>query len=50
MMTYAFALHQTIGLFIPLIVTNCAVLARVEAAAYRRPVTGVKGTAICNLG
>ncbi|MAP11755.1 MAG: electron transport complex subunit RsxE [Gammaproteobacteria bacterium] len=38
LMTFAYALHQTIGLFIPLIVTNCAVLARVETAAYRRPV------------
>jgi Na+-translocating ferredoxin:NAD+ oxidoreductase subunit E len=38
LMTFAFELHRTIGLFIPLIVTNCAVLARVEASAYRQPI------------
>lgn len=32
-----FELHQLIGLFIPLIVTNCAILARGEAFAARQP-------------
>lgn len=32
------ALYQVIGLFVPLIVTNCAVLARAEACASRQPV------------
>jgi electron transport complex protein RnfE len=31
-------LHQTLGLFIPLIVTNCAILAQAEVFASRRPV------------
>ncbi len=31
-------LHQILGLFIPLIVTNCAVLAQAETVASRRPV------------
>jgi electron transport complex protein RnfE len=31
-------LHQTLGLFIPLIVTNCAILAQAETVASRRPV------------
>jgi Na+-translocating ferredoxin:NAD+ oxidoreductase subunit E len=30
--------HRVIGLFIPLIVTNCAILGRVEAFAYRQTV------------
>ena len=37
MHTFLFELHQTIGLFIPLIVTNCAILARGEAFAARNP-------------
>jgi electron transport complex protein RnfE len=32
------ALHQTLGLFIPLIVTNCAILAQAEVFASRRTV------------
>lgn len=32
-------LHALLGLFIPLIVTNCAILARAEAYASRRPVS-----------
>ncbi len=32
-------LHRTLGLFIPLIVTNCAILARIETYASRQPVT-----------
>jgi electron transport complex protein RnfE len=31
-------LHQALGLFIPLIVTNCAILAQAETVASRRPV------------
>jgi electron transport complex protein RnfE len=31
-------LHQRLGLFIPLIVTNCAVLAQAETVASRKPV------------
>ena len=31
-------LHQALGLFIPLIVTNCAVLAQAETVASRKPV------------
>jgi electron transport complex protein RnfE len=31
-------LHQILGLFIPLIVTNCAMLAQAETVASRRPV------------
>ena len=37
MNAYLFELHQLIGLFIPLIVTNCAILARGEAFAARQP-------------
>lgn len=33
-----FELHGTIGLFVPLIVTNCLILARAEAFALRQPV------------
>jgi electron transport complex protein RnfE len=32
-------LHQILGLFIPLIVTNCAVLAQAETVASRKPVS-----------
>jgi electron transport complex protein RnfE len=31
-------LHQILGLFIPLIITNCAILAQAETVASRRPV------------
>jgi electron transport complex protein RnfE len=31
-------MHKVLGLFIPLIVTNCAILGRVEAYASRKPV------------
>lgn len=37
MNAYLHALHQVLGLFIPLIVTNCAILGRVEAFAYKQP-------------
>jgi electron transport complex protein RnfE len=33
-----FGLHQAVGLFIPLIVTNCAILTEAETVASRRPV------------
>jgi len=33
-----FELHETLGLFIPLIITNCAILAQAETVASRRPV------------
>jgi electron transport complex protein RnfE len=32
-------LHETLGLFIPLIVTNCAILAQAETVASKRPVS-----------
>lgn len=32
-------IHSVIGLFIPLIVTNCAILGRIEAFAYRQKVS-----------
>jgi len=33
-----YELHETLGLFIPLIITNCAILAQAETVASRRPV------------
>ena len=33
-----FELHEAVGLFIPLIATNCAILAQAETVASRRPV------------
>lgn len=33
-----FDLHEAVGLFIPLIATNCAILAQAETVASRRPV------------
>ncbi len=38
MEAYLNALYQALGLFIPLIVTNCAILGRAEVLASRRPV------------
>lgn len=35
---YAFGLYQSLGIFIPLIVTNCIVIGRAEAYAARNPV------------
>ncbi|MGL6017167.1 MAG: electron transport complex subunit E [Gibbsiella quercinecans] len=35
---YAFGLYQSLGIFIPLIVTNCIVVGRAEAVASRKPV------------
>lgn len=32
-----FELHETLGLFIPLIITNCAILAQAETVASRNP-------------
>lgn len=33
-----FDLHLALGIFLPLIITNCTILARAEAFAYRQPV------------
>lgn len=38
MKAYFHELHRTLGIFIPLIVTNCAILGRAEAYASRQPV------------
>ncbi|MBL1268310.1 MAG: electron transport complex subunit E [Halomonas sp.] len=38
MAAYAFPLYQVLGIFIPLIVTNCAILGRADAFASRQPV------------
>jgi electron transport complex protein RnfE len=35
---FLYDLHQTLGLFIPLIVTNCAILAQAELVASRRTI------------
>lgn len=37
MQAYFYELHQVLGLFIPLIVTNCAIIGRAEAFASRNP-------------
>lgn len=37
MQAFAFSLYQTLGIFVPLIVTNCAILGRAEAFASRQP-------------
>ena len=38
MQAYFFSLYQSLGLFIPLIVVNCIILARAEAFASKNPV------------
>lgn len=38
MQAYFFSLSQRLGIFIPLIVTNCTLLARAEAFASRKPI------------
>lgn len=38
MKAYLFSLYQSLGLFIPLIVVNCIILARAEAFASKNPV------------
>jgi electron transport complex protein RnfE len=38
MNAYTFELYQTLGIFIPLIVTNCAIIGRAEAYASKNPV------------
>ncbi len=35
---YAFGLYQSLGIFIPLIVTNCIVVGRAEAVASKKPI------------
>ncbi len=38
MQAYAYPLYQQLGIFVPLIVVNCIILARAEAFAYKNPV------------
>lgn len=38
MHAYTYELYQTLGIFIPLIVTNCAIIGRAEAYASKNPV------------
>lgn len=38
MAAFAYSLYQILGIFIPLIVTNCAILGRADAFASRQPV------------
>ncbi|MBU0992697.1 MAG: electron transport complex subunit E [Proteobacteria bacterium] len=38
MQAYAYALFQTLGIFIPLIVVNCILLGRAEAFAFKNPI------------
>ncbi|MFT5755882.1 MAG: electron transport complex protein RnfE [Alteromonadaceae bacterium] len=38
MNAYTFGLYQSLGIFLPLIVTNCAIIGRAEAYASRNPV------------
>lgn len=38
MQAYAQPIYQSLGIFLPLIVVNCAILARAEAFAYKNPV------------
>ncbi|HBD63702.1 MAG TPA: electron transport complex subunit RsxE [Clostridiales bacterium] len=47
MHAYTFALYQALGVFIPLIVVNCIILARAEAFAFKN---GVFDSAIDGLG
>lgn len=39
-------LHQVLGLFIPLIITNCAILAQAETVASRKPVWFAAGSGL----
>lgn len=39
MNAYTFELYQALGIFIPLIVTNCAIIGRAEAYASKNPVS-----------
>lgn len=38
MQAYAQPIYQALGIFLPLIVVNCAILARAEAFAYKNPI------------
>ena len=38
MQAWVYSLYQVLGIFVPLIVTNCTVIARAEAFAYKQPV------------
>ncbi|WP_416397848.1 electron transport complex subunit RsxE [Allohahella sp. A8] len=51
MQAYSISLYRNLGIFIPLIVTNCLILARAEAFASRQPVTlAVADAAAMGLG
>lgn len=43
-----FELHGSLGIFIPLIVTNCVILGRAEAIASKQPVSRAIGDALGN--
>jgi electron transport complex protein RnfE len=38
MQAWFYSLYQVLGIFVPLIVTNCTVIARAEAFAYKNPI------------
>lgn len=46
MSAYLDGLHRVLGIFVPLIVTNCAIIGRVEAFASRQPVMPAAADAI----
>ncbi|MBY5942217.1 electron transport complex subunit RsxE [Halomonas litopenaei] len=48
MAALAYELYQVLGIFLPLIVTNCAILARVEAFASRQPLKPALFDALMN--
>ena len=48
MAALAYELYQVLGIFLPLIVTNCAILARVEAFASRQPLKPALFDALTN--
>lgn len=45
---YLFDLHLALGIFLPLIVTNCVILGRAEAFASRQPVTAALADGIAH--
>ena len=47
MNAYTFELYQALGIFIPLIVTNCAIIGRAEAYASKNPVVYWFYSALC---
>ena len=46
MSAYLDGLHRVLGIFVPLIVTNCAIIGRVEAFASRNPVVPAAADAV----